>query len=85
MGKKAYMTPESAMESFIKCKKENREIPEAVFDSLRNFHTWSENSLKGLLNASAYYPDILIEPDMEQAVLKLIEGFKSRVVPSRIF
>lgn len=85
MGKKAFMTPESAMETFIKCKKENSEIPESVYESLRNYKNWPENSLKGLLNSSAYYPDILVDPDMEQGILKQLGEFKSRIVPARIF
>jgi hypothetical protein len=85
MGKKAFVTPENAVETFIKCKKENKEVPESVFESLRNYKTWSENSLKGLLNASAYYPDILFEENMEQGILAHIQKFKDRIVPSRIF
>ena len=85
MGMKAFMTPESAIETFIKCKKENSQIPEAVIESLKNYKNWSENSLKGLLNASAFYPDLLIEANMEDNIKKQIEVFKSRIVPSRIF
>lgn len=85
MGKRAFMTPESAMETFIRCKKENKDIPEGVLESLRNYKSWSENSLKGLLNASAYYPDILVDPDMEQGIMKQIQVFKDRIVPARIF
>jgi hypothetical protein len=85
MGMKAYMTPESAIETFIRCKKENTEVPEAVFESFRNYKKWSENSLKGLLNASAYYPDILIDSTMEEGINHQIAEFKKRVVPARIF
>ena len=85
MGKKAFVTPDNAVETFINCKKENKEIPESVYESLKNYKTWSENSLKGLLNTSAYYPDILIEENMEQGILAQIQKFKDRIVPSRIF
>jgi hypothetical protein len=84
MGMKAYMTPESAVETFIKCKKENTAVPESVYESFKNYKKWSENSLKGLLNASAYYPDI-IDATMEEGINNQIAEFKKRVVPSRIF
>lgn len=80
---KKIMTAESAIDTFIKCKKEGKETPDGVIESLRNYRKWRESSLKGLLNASAYFPEILIEPDMEQNILKLIEDFKKRLVPHK--
>ncbi|MCX7997467.1 MAG: hypothetical protein N3A69_00760 [Leptospiraceae bacterium] len=79
------MTPEKAVQTFIDCKKNNTPIPNEVFDTLKTYKTWKENSLIGLLNASGYYPDILIEEDMEENIKKLLEEYKKRIIPRVIF
>ncbi|MCB1143531.1 MAG: hypothetical protein H7A24_11415 [Leptospiraceae bacterium] len=75
------MTPESAVQKFIDSKKNQTEVSEEVFETLRDFEKWEENSLIGLLNASAYYPDIYIVEDMEKKILARLEHFKKRIVP----
>lgn len=80
---KQFMTAESAIDTFIKCKKEGKEIPQAVFESLRNYRKWKESSLQGLINASAYFPEIFIEAGMEENTEKLLEDFKKRIVPHK--
>ncbi len=82
---KKMITPETAMETFMKCKRENAEVPAEVLESLRNYKKWDENSLKGLLNASAYFPDILIEEGMEAKINQILADFKKRIVPRVIF
>lgn len=79
------MTPETAVQTFINCKKENKPIPQEVLDTIRTYKTWKENSLIGLLNASGYYPDILIEENMEENIKTLLAEYKKRIVPRVIF
>lgn len=64
----------------MKCKRENEEVPKEVIDSLKNYKKWREPSLIGLLNASAYFPEILIEEGMEENIHKLLEKFKKSIV-----
>jgi hypothetical protein len=85
MGFKRKMTPESAVQTFIDCKKNQTEIPDEVSALLKDLSGWSENSLKGLLNASAYYPDILDSPNREKEILSKIEDFKKRIVPVKFY
>ena len=54
---KYLLSPEAAIDTFIKSKKENKDVPENVLESLRNYKKWGQNSLTGLLNASAYFPE----------------------------
>ena len=77
---KYYMSAESAIESFIKCRQENKEIPKEVLESIKNYKRWREPSLHGLLNASAYYPEILVEKDMEENIKKLLDKFQKSIV-----
>ncbi|MDX1958242.1 MAG: hypothetical protein SFU98_06695 [Leptospiraceae bacterium] len=85
MALKSRMTPEAAIEAFIRCAQNSEELPQEVADSIGNYRNWGENQLKGLLNASAYYPELLYEENMEKTILELLEGFKKRIVPMRIF
>jgi hypothetical protein len=73
---KYLLSPEAAVDSFIKSKKENKQVPDNVMESLRNYKRWGQNSLTGLLNASAYFPEILIEEKMEENIYKLLAEFK---------
>ncbi len=73
---KYLLSPEAAIDTFIKSKKENKDVPENVLESLRNYKKWGQNSLTGLLNASAYFPEILIEEKMEENIYKLLAEFK---------
>jgi predicted transcriptional regulator len=77
---KYYLSPETAIDTFIKSKKENKDVPEKVLESLRNYKKWEQNSLIGLLNASAYFPEILIEEKMEEQIYKLLAEFKKSIV-----
>ena len=77
---KAIITPESAIDSYIKCKKEGKEISQDILDTILNYRKWHESALKGLINASGFYPDILLEPDMEENIYKILAEFKSREV-----
>lgn len=79
------MTPETAITTFINCKKQNQEIPTEVIECIRGYKKWKENSLIALLNASGYYPDILLETDMEENINKLLEEYKKRIIPRVIF
>jgi hypothetical protein len=54
-------------------------------DTIKTYKTWKENSLIGLLNASGYYPDILIEENMEENIKQLLEEYKKRIIPRVIF
>ncbi len=73
---KYLLSPENAIDTFIKSKKENKQVPDNVLESLRNYKKWGQNSLTGLLNASAYFPEILIEEKMEESIYKLLSQFK---------
>lgn len=77
---KYLLSPETAIDTFIKCKKENKPVPDNVTESLRNYKRWGQNSLTGLLNASAYFPEILIEANMEENIYKLLAEFKQSEV-----
>jgi len=77
---KYLISPESAIDTFIKCRKENTPIPDNVIESIRNYKRWGQNSLTGLLNASAYFPEILIEENMEENIYKLLAEFKQSEV-----
>ena len=81
---KLTLTPETAIETFIKGKKENSSIPEEVYQTFKNYKKWNENALKGIINASAYYPEILTEENMEENIFKLLAEFKKREV-ERVF
>jgi hypothetical protein len=83
MAFKQKITAETAIESFIRCKKNNEVVPNDVLDSIKGYSNWSENQLKGILNASAYFPEILTEENMEANILKLIENEKKRIIPTR--
>lgn len=74
------MTPTRAVQTFIDAKKAGREIPADCLVALRSYKQWKEHELLAVLNASGYYPDILIEPDMEANIHKRLEWFKSRLV-----
>lgn len=80
---KVSLTPETAINTFVKCKKEGKQIPEEVLESIKGYKKWGENQLKGLLNASAYYPEILLENGMEDTILQLLKKFKERIVPTK--
>lgn len=82
---KNIMTAEAAMDAFINCKKTNTEVPKEVMEAIRNYPKWQENSLIGLLNASAYFPDILFEDGMEEKINKLLDDYKKKIVPRVIF
>ena len=82
---KQLMTPETAIQTFMNCQKEGKQIPETVMESLHNYRNWGENQLIGLLNASAYFPDLLFEAGMEDTIQTLLKKFQDRIVPSRIF
>ncbi len=73
-------TPEKAIMTFVNCKKEGKEIPTDVLESIRNYRKWGENSLIGLLNTSAYYPEIFFEENMENTINALLKKFKDRIV-----
>jgi hypothetical protein len=73
---KYLISPEAAIDAFIKAKKENKPVPENAMESLRNYKNWGQNSLTGLLNSSAYFPEILIEDKMEETIYKLLSEFK---------
>ncbi len=81
---KTPLTPETAIETFIKSKKENSSIPESVFQTFKTYKKWNENALKGIINASAYYPEILTEENMEENIFKVLAEFKKREV-DRVF
>lgn len=81
---KINLTPESAIDSFVKCKKENSSVPNEVFETFKNYKKWNENALKGIINASAYYPEILTEENMEENIFKILAEFKKREV-ERVF
>lgn len=77
---KYLLSPEAAVDSFIRAKKENKPVPDNVMESLRNYKKWGQNSLTGLLNASAYFPEILIEDKMEETIYKLLSDFKKNEI-----
>ncbi|MCB1189189.1 MAG: hypothetical protein H7A23_04065 [Leptospiraceae bacterium] len=77
---KYFISAESAIDNFIKCKKEGKEVSKEVIESIKNYKKWREPSLIGLLNASAYYPEILLEKDMEAEITKLLEKFQKSIV-----
>ncbi len=77
---KYLLSPEAAVDSFIRAKKENKPVPDNVMESLRNYKKWGQNSLTGLLNASAYFPEILIEDKMEETIYKLLADFKKNEI-----
>jgi hypothetical protein len=77
---KQSITPESAMRAFVNCKKEGKDIPADVLESIKNYRKWGENSLIGLLNTSAYYPEIFLEENMEATINALLKKFKDRIV-----
>ena len=73
---KYLLSPEAAIDTFIKSKKEKKDVPENVLESIRNYKKWGQSSLTGLLNASAYFPEILLEEKMEENIYKLLAEFK---------
>ena len=77
---KYLLSPEAAVDSFIRAKKENKPVPDNVMESLRNYKKVGQNSLTGLLNASAYFPEILIEDKMEETIYKLLSDFKKNEI-----
>lgn len=77
---KYFLSPETAIDTFIKSKKENLQVPEKVLESIRNYKKWGQSSLTGLLNASAYFPEILIEEKMEENIYKLLAESKKAIV-----
>lgn len=77
---KYLLSPEAAIDTFVRSKKENKDVPENVLESLRNYKKWGSSSLNGLLNASAYFPEILIEENMEENIYKLLAEFKKTEV-----
>ncbi|PJZ24093.1 hypothetical protein CH352_00125 [Leptospira hartskeerlii] len=78
--KNKLLTPIKAIDTFVKCKKEGERIPVLVWDSLRTYQKWNQVELTGLLNASAYFPDILFEKDMEKKIQHRLDEFNSRIV-----
>jgi hypothetical protein len=80
---KILLTPETAIDSFVKLRKTNSEIPVAIYESIRGYKKWNENALKGLINASGYFPEILFEEDMEKNIYVLLSDIKKREVPSK--
>lgn len=82
---KHILTAEAAIDAFVKCKKANTEVPKEVLESIRKYRKWQENALIGLLNASAYYPEILLEENMEAEIMKLLDEYQKRIIPRVIF
>ncbi len=78
--KNKLLTPIKSVDTFVKCKKEGAPIPVAVWDTLRTYPRWNEVELTGLLNASAYFPDIFFEKNMEKKIQTILDEFKSRIV-----
>jgi len=81
---KFILSPEAAIDAFVKAKKDNHEVPKEVLKALNNYKNWRPDSLKGLLNASGYYPEILIEEDMEKKILILLDRFKKTTAPTAL-
>ncbi len=77
------MTPTRTVQAFIDAKKENKAPSSEVIQSLKSYRKWNEPELIGLRNASAYYPDIYIEPGMDETIRKLLETIKERIVPHK--
>ncbi|MBK8398677.1 MAG: hypothetical protein IPL26_25945 [Leptospiraceae bacterium] len=77
---KYLISPEAAIDTFVKSKKENKDVPDNVLESIRNYRKWSPSSLTGILNASAYFPEILLEDNMEENIYKLLAEFKKSEV-----
>ncbi|EPG65210.1 hypothetical protein ACE5IS_06015 [Leptospira wolffii] len=78
--KNKLLTPIKAVDTFVKCKKEGAPVPVAVWDTLRTYSKWNQVELTGLLNASAYYPEILFESGMEKNIAGLLSSFQDRIV-----
>ncbi|WCL51286.1 hypothetical protein [Leptospira sp. GIMC2001] len=76
-------TPTKAVQSFINAKKSGNEPSEDSLSVIRNYRKWKEPELIGLLNASGYYPEILVEDGMEQSIASLLQKFKDRQVPHK--
>ncbi|EQA34843.1 hypothetical protein LEP1GSC047_1622 [Leptospira inadai serovar Lyme str. 10] len=78
--KNRILTPTKAVETFIKCKKDNAPVPFTVWDTLKTYSTWNQVELTGLINASAYFPDILFEKGMEAKIQSILDRFNKRIV-----
>ncbi|TGN17216.1 hypothetical protein EHS15_18710 [Leptospira idonii] len=74
------MTPTRTVQSFLDAKKQGLEVSEETWNSLKNYRKWNEPELKGLRNASAYYPEIYFESGMDDEIARLLENFKKRIV-----
>lgn len=83
---KFFLTAEAAIDAFIKAKKEKKEVPSEVIKALKNYKSWGEGSLKGLINASGFFPEILIEENMEKNILNILAKYKTaaKTAPSAL-
>lgn len=78
--KKLPMTPTRAVQTFIDCSQSGKEIPKDALETIRRFKEWSLPELMWLNNSSAYCPEIMLEPGMEEKVRDAIGKIKSRDV-----
>lgn len=83
MSKILYMTPTSAVQSFVDAKKKGIDPPTQALSSIQNYRKWKPYELIGLQNASAYYPDIYFEENMDETIDKILQSFKDREVKHR--
>jgi len=83
MGKTIMITPTRAVQSFIDAKKSGLEPSPEVLEVIKTYRKWRELELIGLRNASAYYPDIYFEENMDETIESLLKAFKAREVPHK--
>lgn len=74
------MTPTRAIQSYVDCRKNKEPVSEEILFVLRHYKSFGPNELHWILNVSAYYPEILLEPDMENNIQSLLKGFLAREV-----
>jgi hypothetical protein len=80
MSKILTITPIRAVQSFIDAKKEGIDPSPDCLSVIRNYKKWKPSELIGLQNASAYYPDIYFEEDMDKNIDSIIASYKAREV-----
>lgn len=80
MNRNYSMTPIRAVQSFIDAKKAGQEPGQDSLAVIRTYKSWKEPELIGLKNASAYYPDIYFESDMDATIAGLLQKFKAKEV-----
>ncbi|MCC5815371.1 MAG: hypothetical protein JJT78_11490 [Leptospira sp.] len=74
------MTPIRAVQSFIDAKKEGIDPPPESIEVIKNYKKWKPSELIGLQNASAYYPEIYFEENMDKNIDSIIASYKAREV-----